>query len=246
MLMKILSLNVSQMKARQLCMMPIPGFDDKYMVTEDGCVYNKASNKWLSSQKDRCGYVRVTLIADKRKYWIAVHRLVAAAFIENPDNKPYVDHINTIRDDNRVENLRWVTGSENNKNPITAKRMKIARTGIHFSETARKNMSLAHIGKKFPNRKLSQEGLQKIREANHRKRGSHWGESMRQKMAGRFLGEKSSLAKPVLQYTTNEVFIKKWTCMSDVKRELGIGISSICNCLKGKSKTAGGYIWKRN
>ena len=50
-----------------------------------------------------------------KKFYI--HRLVAETFIKNKDkNKMYVDHINRIRDDNRVENLRWVTYSENNKN----------------------------------------------------------------------------------------------------------------------------------
>lgn len=45
-----------------------------------------------------------------------VHRLVAQAFIENPDNKSEVDHINRVKEDNRVENLRWATRNEQLEN----------------------------------------------------------------------------------------------------------------------------------
>ena len=58
-----------------------------------------------------------------------VHRIVAETFISNPEDKPCIDHINTIRTDNRVDNLRWCTYEENNNNPMTKKRL---------SENARK------------------------------------------------------------------------------------------------------------
>lgn len=63
------------------------------------------------------GYNRVSI---KGKYY-KVARLVANAFIDNPDGKKEVDHINTIRTDDRVENLRWVTHTENMNNPKTIK-----------------------------------------------------------------------------------------------------------------------------
>lgn len=53
-----------------------------------------------------------------------IHRIVAKLFIPNPDNKKCVDHINTIKTDNRLENLRWVTYSENMLNPLTREHNK--------------------------------------------------------------------------------------------------------------------------
>ena len=73
---------------------------------------------------DRKGYLYVFLSKNNIEKTHRVHRLVADAFIPNPDNKPEVDHINTIRSDNRVENLRWVTSKENSENEISHKKQK--------------------------------------------------------------------------------------------------------------------------
>ena len=83
----------------------------------------------LKFEKNK-GYNYVHLFKNGVRKRMAVHRLVAEAFIPNPGNKPEVDHINTIRDDNRVENLHWVTPKENMENPLTKeKRKTIKPTG---------------------------------------------------------------------------------------------------------------------
>jgi hypothetical protein len=73
---------------------------------------NKAH--WTFGSITKNGYRQVSIY---KKHYL-VHRLVAETFIPNPENKPFIDHINRDRSDNRVENLRWVTAQENQNNTI--------------------------------------------------------------------------------------------------------------------------------
>lgn len=68
------------------------------------------------------GYYKVSLTKEGVSISFFVHRLVAEAWIPNQKNKPFVDHINTIRTDNRVENLRWCNSKENANNELTLKK----------------------------------------------------------------------------------------------------------------------------
>lgn len=96
--------------------------------------------KILKLGKDRKGYYYVIFYINKKPTTFRVHRLVAEAFIPNPNNKPFIDHINTIRTDNRVQNLRWVTSEENANNELTLKHNSEIRKGKKLSEEHKKKI----------------------------------------------------------------------------------------------------------
>lgn len=97
----------------------IKGFLD-YYITDTGEVYSRNYRKTgrvkkLSQNKTKSGYLYIGICKNKKQIKKRVHRLVAEAFIPNPDNKPEINHKNGVKTDNRVENLEWVNRSENIK-----------------------------------------------------------------------------------------------------------------------------------
>lgn len=90
----------------------VPGYEGRYQASSLGRIQGpRGLNKPF---KNRDGYLVATLYTRDGKVRTGVHRLVALAFIPNPEDKPQTNHKNGIRTDNRPENLEWVTCSENN------------------------------------------------------------------------------------------------------------------------------------
>lgn len=92
-------------------MVKIKNYHD-YSVTRDGKIYSHKRNRFLATTKID-GYTRVHISDGKNRRGLLVHRIVAETYILNPNNKPFVNHINKNREDNNVKNLEWVTQSEN-------------------------------------------------------------------------------------------------------------------------------------
>lgn len=100
----------------------IRGFPN-YYITDTGDVYSRAYHpiqnrnnriKRLSQNKKRNGYMSVVLCRGKERHTVSVHRLVAQAFIPNPNNYPVVNHKDGNKTNNCVSNLEWTTMKENN------------------------------------------------------------------------------------------------------------------------------------
>lgn len=118
--------------ARREMWRPVPGYEGLYEVSNNGRVRSlyrktkiKSSDGVLRPRTDSHGYYRVNLYKNKKAKSMLVSRIVALAFIPNPENLPYVGHDNDNKKDNRVENLYWTNASENLMH--NGLHMKIAR-----------------------------------------------------------------------------------------------------------------------
>jgi len=103
---------------------------ENYQIGENGEVYNKKTGQEIK-QSIRTGYYSVRMINDDGNVKnVRIHRLLGGAFISNPLNKKIIDHIDRNRLNNNLENLRWVTSSENNTNKTVSSKNKLGIVGI--------------------------------------------------------------------------------------------------------------------
>ena len=92
---------------------PIEGFNGAYQISNHGRVKNVTRNRILRLEITYRGYCRIMLSKQNVTSRYFVHRLVAGAFLMNPENKAIVNHKDGNKQNNRLENLEWATASEN-------------------------------------------------------------------------------------------------------------------------------------
>lgn len=215
----------------------VVGYEGLYQVSNLGRVRsldrivngNRLKGKILSQVKDTKGYLFLRLSKNGNSKRFLVHRLIAEAFIPRIEGKNYIDHINGIRDDNRIENLRWCTHQENDSFPLSRLHRSQAKMGNqvwlgkHHTEESKKKISEARKGKKNPNywKNLSDENKRKIQAAAY---------------------EKNRVE--IEQYTKEGKLVKVWGSIASAARALGLCKSNIHKCCNGKNKSSGGFVWK--
>lgn len=199
----------------------IVGYEGLYQVSNLGnvkSIYKSGKEKILKAGKNKGGYLTVYPCKNGKQRRYLVHRLVAQAFLGDYSEELEVDHINTIRDDNRVENLRMCTRKENNNNELTKKHMSEALKGKHHSEETKKKMSKNHAD-------FSRE--------NNPNYGKHHLEETKRKIS-------ESHKKPIYCIELD----KTWDCIKDCSEELGLYATSITQVCKGKLNQTKGYHFR--
>ena len=210
----------------------IDGFSN-YMISNFGRVkslgrwvkYYKGK-RWLkekirkSSLNKRNNYLYVVLFKEGKPKGYSIHRLVAEAFIPNPDNLPQVNHKDEDKTNNCVLNLEWCDEKYNVNWGTSIKRRSEKQKGKKLSEETKRKISESNKGKTFSKETIEKRSKKRVGIYNTKK------------------------SKPLLQIDqlTNEV-IKEWESAAEVERQLGIKRSNISECCRGKRKTASGFKW---
>jgi len=113
----------------------IPGYEGRYKVTSTGKLGSFIREpRFMKPNIGTSGYYKTTLRKGGKETYKYIHYLIALTFIPNPDNLPCVDHINRDKLDNRVENLRWVSYSQNSRNHGLYSTNTSGYNGIHFRQ----------------------------------------------------------------------------------------------------------------
>ena len=125
---------------------PIPE-NPGYFATNDGQIYSLKTNKSLKKWQNHRGYELVKLSVNGKTKTHLVHRLIAAAFLGPSDLS--VDHVNFVKNDNRLENLRYVSAKENHRMAVENGRIKKGENhhaSKYSDQDVMKMMELARIG----------------------------------------------------------------------------------------------------
>ena len=213
----------------------VKGYHGLYQVSDKGRVWSverifyggggavcKTGGKLLKPHFNqyRSNRVSVILCKDGKTKSHYVARLVADAFVDNPENYPEVDHIDTDVTNNNASNLRWVDRKLNMNNPLT-KKLLSERVTLEERERRRKRMT----GDNNPAKHYTDEWRTKISEVRKGKPNTY-------------------CRKAVNQYDLNGNLIASYPSVTEAAKAIGKRPSDISAGLTGRQRTAGGYIWE--
>lgn len=218
------------------------GIDTKYEVSNTGEVRNKKTLQVLKPRLKKNGYLEYCIYPKPgQKTFLTGHKLVASAFIPNPDNLPTINHIDGNKQNNNVENLEWASFQENIQHAWNS---GLAST-TSLDKAVRQYTLNGTFVKEYKScaEAVRETGIGHVHDAAKGTRNS----------AGGYYWEfvnyvplkKTGNKIKIAQYDLNMNLIKIYESISKAAEESDINRVSINGCANGKQKTAGGFIWKK-
>ena len=231
----------------------------RYITSKNG-VTRYWRGRILAQTENPDGYMTVILSKEGKSTILGVHRVVAEAFIDNPENLPVTNHKDEDKKNNIPDNLEWCTVAYNNAYGTRTERMK---NNEKFQQR--------HAEQRMPVLKLSLKGellerFDSLEEAFNSKpeysksginhcctrrlntyKGYFWiyeEDYSEKEIKTRIAKTKQTQSIKVAQFDLKGNLIKIHESMGKAAREVGINSGGIHYCCKGRSKTAGGYKWK--
>ena len=202
------------------------------------------------------GYYHIGLYKGNVRKGYQVHRLVAKAFCKNTDNKKFIDHINTIRTDNRACNLRWCTVKENCNNPITKDKMRLHPCAIDFVKTRSKEIGqydldgnlIAVFNSASEARRstgVSKSSIQDCARGKIRTGGGFiWKWLSEQKISSSNKRCNVINKRPVGQYDQEGNLIATYESTTAAAKAIGCKRDSIGSAARGQVKSSHGFAWR--
>lgn len=220
----------------------IPGFT-KYLASEDGFIFNRKSGYKLKFQKGGNYYTINISNNDNKSKNSQVHRLVAFAFLPNPNNLPVVNHKDGIGTNNCVNNLEWTTDQGNSQHAhenglIDYYKRKVCQIDMSGS-IIKTYESMADAEREIG---IPAKSIVNVCKKRRRKTGGFYWKYEEEKN-WKIPLRRSCKSVEKLDKNTGEL-IKTYESSKKAANDVGCTTASMCNALKGRLKTLKGYKWK--
>lgn len=220
------------------------GQPTNYSISEDGKVFNNKTKKFLKGQTNKNGYISYSLSLPSDKKRFLAHRMVMETYCPNGNSRQLeVNHINGIKNDNRLENLEWCTAEEN-KQHARDNNLYATKPIYGFNDNLE---NVIYYKSSMDLFRTTGWSLSQISSACNmtektKTHGYYW--SFEPEVNFTIKSIDSGASKRVGQYDLNGNLLQEYPSMSEAARQnncLRNHIGEVCN---GRSKTYKGFIWK--